>query len=79
MKKLLILLALVAIGTSTLSAKKVRIMSYNVHNCVGDDGIKSYQRCADIIREANPEVVAIQEVDSMTTRNECYAHHDKAR
>ena len=79
MKKLLILLALVAVSTSTLSAKRVRVMSYNVHNCVGDDGIKSYQRCADIIRDAQPDVVAIQEVDSMTTRNECYVLGEMAK
>lgn len=79
MKNILILLALVTICTSTVSAKRVRVMTYNVHNCVGDDGIKSYQRCANIIRTATPDVVAIQEVDSMTSRNNCYVLGELAK
>lgn len=55
-------------------------MSYNVHNCIGSDGIKSFKRCADIIRDAKPDVVAIQEVDSMASRrNNCYVLGEMAK
>lgn len=78
MKRLLILLLLLSIGI-TVSAKRVRVMSYNVHNCVGDDGIKSYKRCAEVVLDAMPDVVAVQEVDSMTTRNNCYVLGEMAK
>jgi endonuclease/exonuclease/phosphatase family metal-dependent hydrolase len=45
-------------------------MSYNVRNCTGLDGKTDYQRIANIIKNANCEAVAIQELDSMTTRYE---------
>lgn len=47
-----------------------RVMSYNVRNCTGLDGKTDYQRIANIIKNANCEAVAIQELDSMTTRYE---------
>lgn len=47
----------------------VRIMSYNVHNAIGMDGKTDCNRIADIITSVNPDVVAIQEVDSMTIRS----------
>ncbi len=43
-------------------------MSYNVRNCRGLDDSVSYERIARIITDATPDVVAIQELDSMTTR-----------
>lgn len=80
MKKIFIVLVLLAMGVTTVSAKKVRVMSYNVHNCIGSDGIKSFKRCADIIRDAKPDVVAIQEVDSMASRrNNCYVLGEMAK
>lgn len=72
MKKILLILAIFAFGASVASAQKVRVMSYNVHNCIGIDGVKSIKRCADIVREAQPDVVAVQEVDSMSRRNNMY-------
>ena len=45
-----------------------RMMSYNVHNCKGTDNIVDYKRIADVITSHNVEAVAIQELDSMTTR-----------
>ena len=72
MKKLLIILAFVAFGATTASAQKLRLMSYNIHNCVGIDGEKSINRIANVVTKFAPDVVAIQEVDSMTRRNKKY-------
>ncbi len=69
MKRLLTLLVCCALGVSTLSAQKVRVMSYNVKNGIGMDKVKDISRCAEVIRKVKPDVVAIQEVDSMTRRN----------
>ena len=74
MKKILLILAVLAIGatTTTVSAQKLRVMSYNVKNGSGEDGIKDIKRCGQLVREAQPDVVAVQEVDSVTRRNKFY-------
>lgn len=47
----------------------LRIMSYNIRGCRGLDEVLSYQRVADVINRAAPDVVAVQEVDSVTGRS----------
>jgi len=46
-----------------------RIMSYNVRNAKGLDDKTDYKRIADVIETVNPEVVALQELDSITNRS----------
>ena len=48
---------------------RFRAMCYNIHNCIGTDDVYDEQRIADVINAAKVEAVAVQEVDSMTTRN----------
>jgi endonuclease/exonuclease/phosphatase family metal-dependent hydrolase len=40
-----------------------RIMTYNVHRCVGMDGKLDVERTARVIAQARPDVVALQELD----------------
>ncbi len=40
-----------------------RIMTYNVHSCIGMDGQLSVDRIARVIARYNPDVVALQELD----------------
>lgn len=47
----------------------LRIMSYNIRNGMGIDDKTDYQRTADVINRIAPDVVAVQEVDSMTGRS----------
>lgn len=47
----------------------VRMMSYNVRNAKGLDDIRDFQRIANVINDAHPDVVAIQELDSVTARS----------
>ena len=47
----------------------IRILSYNVRNGKGMDNITNYQRVADVINRIAPDVVAVQELDSVTQRN----------
>jgi len=47
----------------------VKILSYNVKNCQGMDGVVDYQRVADVIKRIDPEIVALQELDSATQRS----------
>ena len=58
-------------GQSTFPKEEnsLRILSYNVRNCKGMDNLTDYQRVADVINKIAPDVVAVQELDSVTQRN----------
>ncbi len=47
----------------------VRVMSYNIHHGLGMDNVLDYQRIADVLLKAAPDVVALQELDSVNTRS----------
>lgn len=47
----------------------LRLMSYNIRNGRGMDEVMDLGRVAEAIREARPDVVAVQEVDSATERS----------
>ena len=50
-------------GQSTL-----RLMSYNIRHGAGLDGRLDFERIAEVIKREHPDVVALQEVDSVTRR-----------
>jgi len=50
-------------GETPGNPKKMRVMSYNVHSCVGMDGVLSVGRIARVIAQSDPDVVALQELD----------------
>lgn len=41
-----------------------RIATYNIHQCVGRDGIQDIKRIAAVLNEINADIVALQEVTS---------------
>lgn len=43
--------------------RRLRVMTYNVHSCVGMDGKLDARRVARVIARARPDVVALQELD----------------
>lgn len=47
----------------------LRIMSYNIRNGKGLDNVTDFRRTADAIGRACPDVVAVQELDSVTGRS----------
>lgn len=49
---------------------QLQVMSYNVRHCAGMDWVVDYDRTADVITRQQPDVVALQELDSMTGRSE---------
>ena len=53
----------------SLKPVQVTIMSYNVRHCAGMDLVVDYDRTAAVIIENQPDVVALQELDSMTGRS----------
>ena len=50
------------------AAQAFTLMSFNIKDCNGMDGTNDPQRTAVSINAARPDIVAIQEVDSMTNR-----------
>lgn len=43
---------------------RLKLASWNLHRCVGSDGVMSVQRCAAVLREIDADMVALQEVES---------------
>lgn len=66
MKKFAFLFLLISFATF---GHNTRVMTYNVHNGWGLDNITDYARIGRLIASLEPEVVAIQEVDSITGRS----------
>lgn len=67
---LLFLAALVAMPPAVAGDyMSLRLMTYNVHNCIGTDRQTDIERIAAIVRRQAPDVVAVQEVDSATQRS----------
>lgn len=53
----------------------LRIMTYNIHRCIGVDRKVSPERIAEVIAGQGPDIVALQEVDCGQSRP---AQHDQA-
>lgn len=47
---------------------RLRVLTYNIHHGEGIDGRLDLERIARVIRSAEPDLVALQEVDNRTTR-----------
>jgi len=43
---------------------RLRVASYNIHQCVGLDGHRSPARIAEVLQEIDADLVALQEVDA---------------
>lgn len=56
-------------ATPSLFAGSHRLMTYNVRNGIGIDDSVSVGRVADAIVRQNPDIVAVQELDSVTGRS----------
>ena len=69
MKKTLLLLFTLLLALSAQSQNSLRLMTYNIKNANGMDDVCDFQRIADVINHIHPEVVALQELDSMTHRS----------
>src|SRR3954468_7521939 len=56
-----------------------RIVSYNIHSCVGSDGRASPEPILHVLREIEPDVVALQEVggDSLVEGMEQFRFFEK--
>lgn len=52
------------------TARTLRVMTYNVHSCIGMDGKLAPERIARVIARYAPDIVALQELDVGRARTE---------
>ena len=71
MRKFVVLVTLLlGIALDSLGQnRQLQVMSYNVRHCAGMDMVVDYDRTAAVISQQQPDVVALQELDSMTGRS----------
>ncbi|MBI3394782.1 MAG: endonuclease/exonuclease/phosphatase family protein [Spirochaetia bacterium] len=55
---------------------RLSILTYNIHRAIGSDGQYRPDRIIEVIKRADPDIIALQEVDRSVPRS---AHHDMAR
>src|SRR5688572_7489364 len=63
-------LVALSFGCSTVSRaepEKMTVLSYNIHHGAGTDGKLDLERIGRIIRDQQPDLVALQEVDVKTS------------
>jgi endonuclease/exonuclease/phosphatase family metal-dependent hydrolase len=67
-----LLLAMSAAGQEAANKPPVRlrVLTYNIHHAEGTDRKLDPERIARVIKDANPDLVALQEVDDRTGRTE---------
>lgn len=59
------------------SPSSLKILSYNIRNARGMDDVTNYDRVANVIKRINADCVALQELDSATTRSNGVVMLDK--
>ena len=69
MKKNLLFIFAALFIFSAQAQNTLKLMSYNIKNANGMDNVCNFKRIANVINNTSPDVVAIQEVDSMTNRS----------
>lgn len=59
-----------SLGQTQAITKKIRILNYNIYAGRNQDDSFDLTRIADVIQSARPDMVALQEVDKNTARNQ---------
>lgn len=73
-KGIVLVFMLLGISLTAFAQREIQVMSYNVRHCAGMDLVVDYDRTATVIAQQQPDVVALQELDSMTGRS---GQHDQ--
>ena len=72
-QRIILTFLLIGITLACLGQNQLQVMSYNVRHCGGMDMVLDYDRTANVIIKQQPDVVALQELDSLTSRSgQCY-------
>ncbi len=66
---LLSLITIIIFGSSIAQSHQLRVLSYNIRNAKGLDNVTDYQRIANVLKTSRADVIALQELDSVTQRS----------
>lgn len=66
----------VTLEDSGIERKTIRVMTYNIHSCIGLDGRVRPERVARVINQYDPDIIAVQEVDCHRLRT---SSHDQSK
>ena len=50
-----------------MSCCSIRFLTYNVHSCVGTDGVYDVSRVAATAAAGKPDIIALQEIENNAT------------
>lgn len=64
-----VLVLLAVVSSVSAEAPALRVLCWNLHHGVGEDGKLDLPRIANVIAAAKPDLVALQEVDVLCTRS----------
>lgn len=72
LSRIVLALSLICLATAACGQEQssLRVMTYNVRHCAGMDQMVDYDRIASVIIQQQPDVVALQELDSVTGRSQ---------
>ena len=48
-------------------ARRLRLASWNVHRCIGVDGVRDHDRVAAVVRELDADAIVLQEIEAEPT------------
>ncbi|CAN5361453.1 endonuclease/exonuclease/phosphatase family protein [soil metagenome] len=65
----LVIFGILTVGPAAWGDTDLRVLTYNIHHGRGVDGEMGLERIAKLIESANPDVVALQEVDQACQRS----------
>ena len=57
-------------ASSAQGGDTIRVLAYNIHHGEGMDSVLDLERIGELIRRVDPDLVALQEVDSVVRRTE---------
>jgi endonuclease/exonuclease/phosphatase family metal-dependent hydrolase len=69
MRSFILIFFFVSLAGCASAAEPIRLLSYNIHAGVGSDKVLNLERIADVIKESKADIVALQEVDKLTSRS----------
>ena len=74
MKKIAVFLIVFLLGYGSIPAQELKVMTFNIfhgeHPSPSDSSKSNYKELIELILQLQPDVIALQEVDSMTNRSE---------
>jgi endonuclease/exonuclease/phosphatase family metal-dependent hydrolase len=63
------------VDTGNTQLRRLRVVTYNVHACIGNDGEFSPQRICDVLHELKADFIGIQELEDLVLGDESVSEY----